>query len=186
MGREDKQAQSARGANGSSPGLCLRCLKESKAVRGDQIEVLEILGKSDQSGHRTPIRMSKTTGFPGRNVDFPPKGGGGRGGQKCKISGKHAVQSGQTRSIWSAFWSKSSEFGRVWVAFSSNPCSKAVQNDRLNQRNDVVAQPFVARFVQPRFDEAVVRLALCFLSRRGLLAILRHDGLRGPFDGPHY
>jgi hypothetical protein len=44
-------------------GIC--GLKRIKAVRGDQMEVLKILDKSDQSGHRAPIRMSKTTGFSG-------------------------------------------------------------------------------------------------------------------------
>ena len=75
--------------------------------------LLEILGKSNQSGHRMPIRMSKTKGFPGRNAHFPKKGGGGRGGQKCEILGEYAIQSGQTRSISAAFWSESVEFGRV-------------------------------------------------------------------------
>ena len=82
VGRENKLAQ--RGAK--RPALCLRCLKESKAVTPDQMEVLEILGKSDQSGHRMPIRMSKTTGFPGRNRSLMRKGGVAGGGQKCKIS----------------------------------------------------------------------------------------------------
>ena len=102
MGREGKQAQSRRGAKGSSPGLCLRCFKETKVVSGDQIEVLEILGKKDQSGHRKPIRMSKTTRFPGRNA-ISPKRGGGRGGQKCRILGENAIQSGQTRSFGAHF-----------------------------------------------------------------------------------
>ena len=76
------------------------------------MEVLEILGKRDQSGHRVPMRMSKTTGFPGR-TDLAPKGGGGRGGQKCKSSGKtrfkvvkpgpFRAHFGQNRSSLSAF-----------------------------------------------------------------------------------
>ena len=65
-------------------------LKRSKAVRGDHMEVLEILGKSDQSGHRVPIRMSKTTGFPGR-TRLLPKTGGVAGGSK------NAVSPGKTR-----------------------------------------------------------------------------------------
>ena len=47
------------------------------------MEVLEILGKSNQSGHRKPIRMSKTTGFPGRNA-LSPKRGGWQGGSKMQ------------------------------------------------------------------------------------------------------
>ena len=55
----------------------------------------------------------------------------GEGGQKCEILGKHAVQSGQTRSVWSAFWSKSCEFGRVWFVLIESAL-KAVQNDHFN------------------------------------------------------
>ena len=70
-------------------------------VRGDQEEVLEIRGKTDQNGHRMPIRMSKTTGFPGR-THLDEKGGGGGGGQKCKISRKtqlNMVRSGRLGRI---------------------------------------------------------------------------------------
>ena len=57
--------------------------ERSKAVTPDQMEVLEILGKSDQSGHRMPIRMSKTTGFPGRTRLLMRKGGW-QGGSKMQ------------------------------------------------------------------------------------------------------
>ena len=131
VGREDQQAQSRRGAKGSSPGLCLRCFKETKAVRGDQMEVLEILGKSDQSGHRTPIRMSKTTGFPGRNTLSPKRGGWQGGVKNGKSLGKYAVQSGQTRSISSAFWSKSRRVGLV-RSFSSNSSTRVTKRDHFD------------------------------------------------------
>ena len=96
----------------------------SKAVRGDQMEVLENLGKSNQSGHRMPIRMSKTTGFPGRNAIFP-KRGGWQGGSKMQDSrGKRGSK-----------WSNPVHFERILVqivrvrarlsAFSSNPMRKS-------------------------------------------------------------
>ena len=94
------------------------------------MEVLEILGKSDQSGHRQPIRMSKTTGFPGRNA-ISSKRGGWQGGSKMQ----------NPREKRGSKWSNAVHFerilvkiARVWAhlsSFSSNSCSKAVQNDHI-------------------------------------------------------
>src|SRR5690242_12479259 len=97
------------------------------------MEVLEILGKRDQSGHRAPMRMSKTTGFPGRNA-LSPKRGGWQGGSKMQ----------NPREKRGSKWSNPVHFerilvqiARVWAHlswFSSNPCSKAVQNDHISPR----------------------------------------------------
>ena len=57
--------------------------ERSKAVTPDQMEVLEILGKRDQSGHRSPSECQKQRDFQG-GLDFDEKGGGGRGGSKMQ------------------------------------------------------------------------------------------------------
>ena len=86
-------------------------VERSKAVTPDQMEVLEILGKRNQSGHRTPIRMSKTTGFPGRNVLM--RKGGVAGGVKNAKFQEIRGSKWSNAVISSAFWSKSREFGRI-------------------------------------------------------------------------
>ena len=94
------------------------------------MEVLEILGKNDQSGHLQPIRMSKTTGFPGRNA-ISSKRGGGRGGSKMQ-NPREKRGSKWSKAVYFEphFWSKSREFGRVWfILIEFVP--KAVQNDHI-------------------------------------------------------
>ena len=111
--------------------LCQRCLKEIKAVTPDQMQVLEILGKRYQSGHRMPIRMSKTTGFPGRNAFSPKRGGGGGGSKMQNLQEKRGSKRSEAVSLMRVLV----RIVRVWArlgSFSSNPCSKAVQNDHVS------------------------------------------------------
>ena len=105
-------------------------VERSKVVSPDQMEVLEILGKSDQSGHRTPIRMSKTTGFPGRNA-LSRKRGGGRGGSKMHNSrekpGPKWSNGVYFEPIFRLIASTLSAFELVLI----DPCSKVVKNDHF-------------------------------------------------------
>ena len=55
----------------------------------------------------------KNNGISRADSMFMRKGGVAGGVKNAKSLGKYAVQSGQTRSISSAFWSESCEFGRV-------------------------------------------------------------------------
>ena len=95
------------------------------------MEVLEILGKSDQSGHRMPIRMSKTTGFPGRTRLLMRKGGVAGGVKNAESLGKNAVQSGQKAVYFERILVRIVRVRARLSSFSSNPCSKAVQNDHI-------------------------------------------------------
>ena len=61
-----------------------------------------------------PSECQKQRDFQG-GLDFDEKRGVAGGVKKCKILGEYAVQSGQRRSVWSAFWSKLREFGRICV-----------------------------------------------------------------------
>ena len=60
------RARSRWGAIGSAPPTVPALLLEIEVVTPDHMQVLKKKGNLHQSGHRTPIRMSKTTGFPGR------------------------------------------------------------------------------------------------------------------------
>jgi hypothetical protein len=75
------------------------------------MEVLEILGKDDRSGHRVPIRMSKTTGFPGRRSTFPKKGGGGGGVKNAESPGKTRFEVVKPPSNEAHFGRNRSSFG---------------------------------------------------------------------------
>ena len=77
---------------------------------------------------------------------------------------KNAESSGNTRfkvvkpgQFRCAFWSESCEFGRSLSSFSSNPCSKAVQNDHIGPAKGVEALQQFRRFsLAPDRDQGYV------------------------------
>ena len=111
-----------------------------------------------------PSECQKQRDFQG-GLDVDEKGGGGRGGQKCRILGKYAVQSGQRRSVSSAFWSKSCEFRAHLSSFSSNPCSKAVQNDHIRQQKSRWRSPAAANLRRDASANEQVHVAAAIATR---------------------
>ena len=110
----DTPVQTGRGntqaTNNPASNRGIRCLKGAKRSPLTKWKCWKSWAKETKAVIGRPSECQKQRDFQG-GLDFDEKRGGGRGGQKCKILGKYAVQSGQTRSVSSAFWSESCEFG---------------------------------------------------------------------------
>ena len=142
----DKQLAPIAGAKQAatrSQRLRVVALRRSKAVTPDQMEVLEILGKDNQSGHRTPIRVSKQRDFQS-GLDVDEKGGGWQGGSKMRNLQEIRGSKWSNPVHLIAFWSESCEFGAfefilIESVLESGPKRPHERANRINRRASIAA-----------------------------------------------
>ena len=117
------------------------CLKGAKRSPLTKWKSWKSRAKETKAVIGSPSECQKQRDFQS-GLDFDEKGGGGRGGQKCRISRKYAVQSGQKRSFGAHFGRNRASLG-AFERILINPCSKAVQNDHIQVQPDFPGLPIL-------------------------------------------